>query len=461
MSKIYDVAVIGAGPAGYVAAIRASQLGANVVLIEKNALGGVCMNVGCIPTKAFVKSAEVYSETKSAKEFGVIAQSVSLEWNNAVTRKNRIVKMLGKGVEHLMSANAITVLNGEAKVKSTTEIAVMQHDNTEITVNCTKMIITSGSRPLIPSFIKGSQQEGVITSTQALELTDIPQSMLVIGGGVIGIEFATIFAEAGCKVTVFELEDKILPQEDDEVCEQLLRILKRKGIKFELGAKVSEIEKQGENLIVNFTKNDVPAQLEGENVLLALGRTLNSDVFENINLKTENGRIVVDDYMKTSIDNIYAAGDVIGGKLLAHLSFFEGRIAAENAMGLNKTINYNIVPACVYTAPEVASVGLTQKQAQEQGIVTKIGKFDFRVNGRAQTLSQRDGFVKIVADEQGIIIGAQILGPNASEMISELTLAIALRVSASTLSDIIHPHPSLSEAIWEACNNIAGVPIHN
>ncbi len=461
MSGVYDVAVLGGGPAGYVAAIRAAQLGATVAIVEKSALGGVCMNVGCIPTKALVTSAEVFSTVKGAKEYGVNVESPSTTWETAISRKDRIVKILGKGVAHLMSANGITVYHGEGSVISANDLSVKPTDGgEEIVVSSKKLILATGSEPHIPKFINGCEHEGVITSTGALSLATLPKKMVVIGGGVIGIEFAVMYTHAGVDVTVLELSEQILPYEDAEIAAELQKLLKRQGVNFELTAKVTDIEKSESGLSVKYEKDGVCTMLDCENVLLAVGRTLNSNIADSLGVDTEKGRISVNEYMETSVPNVYACGDVIGGRLLAHLSFMEGRCAAENAMGKKSTINYNAVPACVYSSPEVASVGMMEKEAREKGIEPKIGRFDFRVNGRALTLGERDGFVKIVADDRGVIIGGQILGVNASEMISELTLAVALGVTANTLADIIHPHPALNEAIWEACNAIANKPIH-
>lgn len=454
-----DVAVLGGGPAGYVAAIRAAQLGADVVLVEKNALGGVCMNIGCIPTKALIKTAEVLATVKRSKEFGAPSRLESLTWDTAVSRKDRVVKNLGIGIEQLMSANGITVLHGEGTIISSHELLVKK-ESEESSVHFKKLILTMGSEPLIPSFIKGTEHDGVITSTEALSLNEVPSNMVIIGGGVIGIEFATMLSAAGVKITVLELQDRILPTEDEDVASELLKILKRQGINFKLGASVNEILKTDGGLSVLYQMNGKELAVNSDKVLLAVGRSLNGQAASVLGLTMDKGRIVVDEHMQTSVSNVYAAGDVVGGKLLAHLSFMEGRVAAENAMGQNTVINYNVVPACVYTSPETATVGLTEKEALDKGITPKVGKFEMRHNGRALTLGEREGFVKIISDENGVIIGGQILAANASEMISEITLAITLEAKAEVLADMIHPHPSIGEAIWEACGEIAGKAIH-
>lgn len=454
-----EIAVLGGGPAGYVAAIRASQLGAKVVLIEEKELGGVCMNIGCIPTKSLLKTSEILTTIKKSKEFGVQSKTEKLSWSTAVVRKDRIVKNLGIGIEQLMVANNVSIIKGRGIVVNPNKLLVNK-ENEEIEINCNKLIIATGSEPLIPSFIKGIKNDGVITSTDALSLQEPPESIVIIGGGVIGVEFATMFSSLGTNVTVIEAQDRIISHEDEEISTELLKILKRKGIKFKLSSKLTEIIEKDEGLIVSYELNGKSCSTTCEKVLLAVGRQLNSDIASSISSKTENGRIVVDEYMQTSVPNVYAAGDVIGGKLLAHLAFMEGRVAAENAVGMQSKVNYNAVPSCIYTSPESASVGLTEREAIEKGIKPKIGSFAMRHNGRSLTLGEREGFVKIIADENGVIIGGQILGANASEMISQVTLAITVGATAEIISDMIHPHPSISEAIWEACGEIAKKSIH-
>lgn len=453
-----DIGILGGGPAGYVAAIRAAQLGAKVVLIEEKELGGVCLNAGCIPTKALLKTAETASAVQRSKEFGIESHIERTNWNVAVNRKNRVVKTLNTGVGQLLSTQGVTVLKGRGTVLSDKRLLVQIGEET-IQVNCNKIILTTGAGPLIPN-IKGINLDGVITSTEALSLDGLPESLVIIGAGVIGLEFANILNSVGVKVTVIELLDKILPSEDSEVATELLKIMKRQGISFKLSASVTEIQKTDDGLTVSYTMGEkVSVQTCGK-VLVAVGRKLNSEAFQSLPLQIKNGAVVVDENMETSIKGVYAAGDITGGRLLAHLAFMEGKVAAENAMGIHGKVNYSAVPACVYTYPEVASVGMTEDSAKHAGISAKVGRFNFRNNGRALTLGEREGFVKVVADKDNTIIGGQILGANASEMISELTLAITLKAKASDLADMIHPHPALNEAIWEACGDLLGRAIH-
>lgn len=459
MKKIdCDIAVLGGGPAGYLAAIRATQLGANVVLVEEKELGGVCLNLGCIPTKALLKTAGIATTIRGSKEYGIESHIQNTNWNVAVDRKNRVVKNLNTGLQQLLNTKGVNIVKGKGTVLSD-KMLIVKTVEEEIEVNCEKLILTTGSGPILPP-IKGIDLEGVITSTEALNMDSLPESMIIIGAGVIGLEFASMLMSLGVKTTIIELQNKILPNEDNEIATELLKIMKRQGISFKLSATIEKIEKNEDNLEVTYTVGDKQFIQSCEKVLVAVGRKLNSDIFENIPLQMEKGAIVVDDSMETNIKDTYAAGDIVGGKLLAHLAFTEGKVAAENALGLSRKVNYNAVPSCIYTNPEVASVGITEDEANEAGITVKVGKFNFRNNGRALTLGEREGFVKVIVDQDNTIIGGQILGTDASEMISEITLAITLKVKADTLADMIHPHPSLSEAIGEACADAIGRAIH-
>lgn len=454
------IAILGGGPAGYVAAIRAAGLGAEVVLVEKGELGGVCLNVGCIPTKTLLKSSELYNNIQQSKEFGIDASQSKMDWNISTERKNRVVKNLNMGLENILPHKGIKVIKGIGTIINSKQILVATCES-EIEVNCEKLIIASGSDHLIPN-IEGINSAGVITSTDALSLNKLPDSVVIIGGGAIGLEFATMFSSIGVKTTIIEMKNRVLPNEDSEVSTELMKIMKRKGIGFKLSATVKQIKQSEDGLEVIYSIKDKTESVSCENVLLAIGRKLNSDSdwVKTLGLHIEKGAIVVNDRMETNASGVYAAGDIVGGKLLAHLAFMEGKTAAENALGIDSALNYNAVPACVYTNPEIASVGISEEEAIKNGIKIKTGRFNLRNNGRALSLGEREGFVKIIADENNIIIGGQIMGHNASEIISEVTLAITLKVKADLLADMIHPHPSLSEAIWEACAEIAGRSIH-
>lgn len=456
-----DIAIVGGGPAGYVAAIRASQMGAKVALIEERELGGTCLNRGCIPTKALLKTSDVAYSLNRYKELGININTSSVNWEIAVNRKDRIVKSLRMGLESLMVKNKINYIKGKATIINSNSVMVNDDENTLI--HCKNILITTGSQPLIPD-IPGINLEGVISSDEALELLDIPKSIVIIGGGIIGLEFATMFSSVGSKVTIVEMLDRLIPNGDPELSDELFKIMKRQGIKFKLGAKVKEIRKtEGLEVYIDDDEKGNESIIKGDKVLIAVGRKLksiSSDI-EALGVVIKNKAICVNEKMETNIKGIYAAGDVIGGKLLAHLSFAEGRVATENILGMNSKIDYDIVPSCIYTMPEVATVGINETEALNRGIDIKTGRFDFRNNGRALCLGDRDGYVKVVIEKNtGIIIGGQIIGANASEMISELTLAVALKVKAELISQLIHPHPSLSEAIMEACADAIGKAIH-
>ena len=456
-----DLCILGGGPAGYVAAIRASQLGAKAVLVENREIGGTCLNRGCIPTKALLKTGEVLGMVSRSKEYGILAAGSGTDMNSIFARKDRIVKSLRVGLEHLMVKNNIEVLSGKGTIENTGKVIVTTKDS-DISVLCRKLLITTGSEPAKPG-IPGIDLAGVLTSDEALNLKEIPESITIIGAGAIGLEFATWFRSLGASVTIIEMLDHILPGEDHEVTAELLKILKRQGIKFKLGLRITEIRQTESGISVSSESGGEKSDVTSEKVLLAVGRKLNSISPDIVSLGVSviQRAIKVNELMETSVPNVYAAGDVVGGKLLAHLAFAQGKVAAENAFGIKNRINENAIPACVYTSPEVASVGLSEEQALSKGIEAKVGRFDFRNNGRALCHGEREGFVKVVTNgKTGVIIGAVILGHNASELISELTLAISLGAKADDIADLVHPHPTLSEAVMEACADAVGRAIH-
>jgi dihydrolipoamide dehydrogenase len=453
-----DIGILGGGPAGYVASIRAAQLGAHVALVEKSEIGGTCLNRGCIPTKALLKSAEAFRLLNEGQEFGIKSTGFSVDGAIAVSRKDRVVKSLKSGLAHLLEKNGVEVINGWGRIESPNTLLVNTTDG-DTTVACRKLIITTGSEPLIPE-IPGIRLDNVITSNEALDLKNIPSSLTIIGAGVIGMEFAAIFSAMGTSVTVIELKETMLPGEDGEITAELFKIMKRQGIKFKLSSRVEAIHQSPDGLETDFAAEGSP--VVSEKVLVAIGRKLNiPPEIISLGIKVSNGAIEVDEHMETAVSGVYAAGDVIGGQLLAHLAFAEGRIAAENALGIPNRVNYNAVPSCVYTNPEIAGVGLDEDQAKAKGLDVKIGRFDFRHNGRASCHAEREGFVKVIIDaDTGIILGARILGFQASELISEVTLAVDQKIKAEVIANLIHPHPALAEAVMEACGDAIGRAIH-
>jgi len=453
-----QIAILGGGPAGYMAALRAAQLGAtDTILIEKREIGGTCLNRGCIPTKALLRTSEAaYLTTHRARELGINSSlaPIPFDFKASVARKDRVVKNLRMGLEQLLTSNMVHILKGRGQIQQPGIISVTS-EGEKIKVAYEKLIIATGSESSTPA-IPGVELPGVITSDQALDLEDIPHHLLIIGAGAIGLEFASLFVSLNTKVTVVEVQDSILPQEDREIASELLKILKRQGVKFRLSSKVKEIiEEKGQGLrVIIIDETGEENFIDAQKVLLATGRKpkIIASELATLGVKICNGAIAVDEHMETNIRGVYAAGDVIGGKLLAHLAFAEGKIAVQNALGIKSKLNYDAVPSCIYTNPEMASVGLTEDEAKKRGFIPKVGRFDFRKNGRALCLGERDGLVKIITDKNsGTILGGQIIGPYASELILEVALATGLEIKAKELADMIHPHPTLGEAIMEAC----------
>ncbi len=452
---------MGGGPAGYVAAIRASQLGGKVILIERDALGGTCLNRGCIPTKALLHSVEILESARGGKDYGISVGELTIDFAKMMSRKDAVVNTLVNGVQYLMRSNAIEVIKGTGKVISPTEVEV--DGGQQGVIKATRIVLAPGSIPSVVP-IPGVDGSGVITSDGALRLSDIPQSLLVIGGGAIGVEFATIFAKLGTKVTIVEMLPQIIPTEDHELSMSLKRVLEKDEIKIFTSAQVSRIEDDPEgDKLISVATEEGKQKLTAELVLVAVGRKPNIDGLglARVGIKTERGSITVNDRMETNIPGIYAAGDAIGGVQLAHVAFAEGEVAVENALGKDSVIDYRVVPRCIYTMPEVAAVGLTEGQAREEGLNLKVGRFPFTANPKALILGQPNGFVKVLSDaESGEIFGIHIFGPQATELISEAALAIRMEATVSEISSTIHAHPTLSEAVRETALDAEGVAVH-
>ncbi|GAA0079597.1 dihydrolipoyl dehydrogenase [Clostridium sporogenes] len=455
--------VIGGGPGGYVAAIRGAQLGAEVTLIEKKKLGGTCLNMGCIPTKVLLHSSELLNEIKEAKILGIeVNNEVKVNWPQLQNRKNTVVNTLVSGVSTLLEHNKVKVINGTAAFEGKSSIKVTKDQGESENIQFDNVIISSGSVPFIPP-IKGKELEGVIDSTGALSLDSIPKSMVIIGGGVIGIEFANIFNSLGCKVTVIEMLPFILPPVDREISEILKEKLKKDGIDIYNNCKVTKIENNNENLKVSFEEDNSKLNIEAQKVLIAVGRRAN---ISNLNLEStgvyiEKGYIWVNDNMETNIKGIYAIGDCTGKNMLAHVASDQGIIAVENIMGKNKKMDYKTVPACVYTKPELASVGLTEEQAKEKGIDYKVGKFPLIYNGKSLIMNDTEGFIKIIADKKyEEVLGVHILGPRATDLITEAALALRLEATLEEIITTVHAHPTIGEAMKEASLAVNKEAIH-
>ncbi|MBY6795978.1 dihydrolipoyl dehydrogenase [Clostridium botulinum] len=455
--------VIGGGPGGYVAAIRGAQLGAEVTLIEKEKLGGTCLNIGCIPTKVLLHSSELLNEIKEARTLGIeVNNEVKINWTQLQNRKNTVVNTLVSGVSSLLEHNKVKVINGTAAFEGKSSIKVTKDQGESENIQFDNVIISSGSVPFIPP-IEGRELEGVIDSTGALSLDSIPKSMVIIGGGVIGIEFANIFNSLGCKVTVIEMLPYILPPVYREISEILKEKLKKDGIDIYNNCKVTKIENNNENLNVSFEEDNDKLNIEAQKVLIAVGRRAN---ISNLNLEStgvyiEKGCIWVNDNMETNIKGIYAIGDCTGKNMLAHVASDQGIIAVENIMGKNKKMDYKTVPACVYTKPELASVGLTEEQAKQKGVDYKVGKFPLIYNGKSLIMNDTEGFIKIIADKKyEEILGVHILGPRATDLITEVALALRLEATLEEIITTVHAHPTIGEAMKEAALAVNKEAIH-
>jgi dihydrolipoamide dehydrogenase len=457
-----EVGIIGGGLGGYVAAIKAAQLGLKVVLVEKDKLGGVCLNWGCIPTKALVSTAELLNNLQRAGEFGIQVKDYSFDFSAIMKRKDMITKRLTSGVEQLMKANRVRVIKGQGQIIEPGIVEVTDTAGEKEMIKSKNIIIATGSKVMkLP--LPGIDSEGVITSDEALSLSKLPSSMLIIGGGVVGIEFAGIFKALGVEVTVVEMLPRILLPVDEEIALRLTQVLKRKGIEILTDCKVREIKKNNQNLEVLISTNHGEEKIETEKVLLAVGRVPelgNIDV-QRLGIELDKGAIKVDEKMRTNIPGIYAVGDVVGKIMLAHVASREGIVAVENISGAEILMDYKVVPNCVFSMPEVASVGLTEEEARKENHNIKVSKFPFLANGKALSMGETEGMVKIIADaDTSELLGFHILGAHASDLIAEGTLALSMEATAFEIVNTIHAHPTLSEAIAEAAEGISGKPIH-
>ncbi len=453
------VIVIGGGVGGYPAALRAARMGAKVTLIERDKMGGVCLNKGCIPTKVFLHSASLYDEVKRGSIFGLTAEKLQIDFSKVSARKNAVVDRLTAGVTSLLRHKNVSIVNGTAVFRDSNSLEIME---TGEAVVGDKIILATGSIPAQLS-VDGSEDIRLLTSDDLLALDSLPESLLIIGGGYIGVELGQFYCRMGVNVTIVEMLDRIIPTEDAEISGALEKALVNEGIDILTQTTVEKIERSGSNKKVVLATPAGHTEIVVSEVAQSVGRRPHFSGLnvEKIGLATEKGRIAVNEKMETNIPNIYAVGDVIGGIMLAHVAAAEGECAARNSMGQPTAMHYRAVPRCIYTSPEAACVGMTEKAAGEAGREVQVARFPMQAIGKAVLQEQTDGMVKIVADKRyGEVLGVHIIGPHATELIAEAVLAIEMEVTVEELAHTIHPHPTVSEGIGEAAMVLSGGAVH-
>lgn len=459
-----DITIIGAGPGGYVAAIHAAKQGKKVVVIEKEHVGGTCLNYGCIPTKALVRSSEIYKNMIESDSFGIFAENISVNMEKVIKRKDDIKNQLKNGIEYLLEKHSIQKINGIGEIINENTVFV-KTNRTETTINTKNIIIATGSQSSIVP-IKGIESKNVLTSKEALDMTNLPKRLVIVGGGVIGMEFAFIYSSFGVEVFVVEYADKILISLDDDVCDEISEIAKTNGIKLYTNSKVEAIdETENGDCVVSFIQGDENKYISADKVLVAVGR---QPYFEGLGIEklgiemNDNKKgIKVNEKMQTNIPNIYAIGDVTNIIQLAHVASHQGIVAVDNILEKNKVMDYSTVPSAIFTEPEIAVVGITEKIAKERGIEVEIGKFPFAANGKALTSGESRGFVKIIKEKlTGKIIGSTIIGPHATDLLASVTLCINNGLTTEQITETIFAHPTTAESIHEAALTVEGGAIH-
>jgi dihydrolipoamide dehydrogenase len=459
----YDLIIIGSGPGGYVAAIRAAQLGLKTAIVEKESLGGICLNWGCIPTKALLKSAQVFEYINHASDYGIKVGEYEADFNAVIKRSRNVADGMSKGIQFLMKKNKIDVLMGYGELKGEGKIEVKASDDSVKEYTATHIILATGGRSRELSHIKQDGKK-VIGYREAMTLPNQPKSMIVMGSGAIGVEFAYFYATMGTKVTIVEFMDNIVPVEDEDISKQLNRSFKKIGIDIMTKSSVESIDTSGDLCKVKVKTEAGEKVLEAEVVLSAVGYTPNLEGIglEKLGIKVEKGKVITNEYYQTNVKGIYAIGDIVSGQSLAHVASAEGIICVEKIAGHHpEPLNYGNIPGCTYCSPEIASVGLTEKKAKEAGYELKVGKFPFSASGKASASGAKDGFVKLIFDAKyGELLGAHMIGNNVTEMIGELVVARKLETTGMELIKSVHPHPTMSEAIMEAAADAYGEVIH-
>ncbi|BDD10685.1 dihydrolipoyl dehydrogenase [Fulvitalea axinellae] len=463
MSAKYDLIVIGSGPGGYVAAIRASQLGFKTAVVEKAELGGICLNWGCIPTKALLKSAQVFEYINHAQDYGVTVGDAKADFGAMVKRSRGVAGKMSQGITFLMKKNNIDVLKGFGKLKTGKKVEVTAEDGTVTEYGADHIILATGARarelPALP--IDGKK---IIGYRQAMSLEKQPESMVVVGSGAIGIEFAHFYSTIGTQVTVVEYMPNIVPVEDEEVSKALERSFKKRKVKIKTNAEVTSVDTSGEKCVVTVKTKKGEETIEADVVLSAVGVSTNIEGIglEDVGVMTDRGKVIVDDYYKTNIPGVYAIGDIVKGPALAHVSSAEAIICVEKIKGMTpEPLDYGNIPGCTYCSPEIASVGMTEKAAKEAGYELKVGKFPFSASGKATAAGHNEGFVKVIYDAKyGELLGAHMIGANVTEMIAEIVVARKLETTAHEILSAVHPHPTLSEAVKDATEDAYDEAIH-
>ena len=456
----YDIAIIGGGPGGYVAAIRAAQLGLKAAVIEQDRVGGLCLNWGCIPSKALLWNAELVHLFRNSEDFGITYDALRIDLAKAIDRSRQVVDRMVKGVEFLLKKHQVTTIGGRGRLKSRTEIAVEPKGDV---VEAEHIIVATGAHACS---LPGIEIDGkvVITSREALELRDTPEAVVIVGGGPVGVEFAYFYRAYGAEVTVVELLEHLLPLEDEEISRQLERSFKQQGIAYKTGAKVQGVAVSNARALVSLSTSAGDEELAADKVLIGVGMAANTDALglEEAGVALERGFVRIDDVMRTSAPNVFAIGDVTGRLMLAHVASAQGIVAVETIAGLTPPpLVYEKLPRCTYCQPQVASLGLTEAQAGERGIEVKTGKFPYRGNGKALAMERTDGLVKLVVDAAtGEIIGYHVIGQDATELLAEASLGSALETTAGELGWAVHAHPTLSEVVKEAALAVDGKAIH-
>lgn len=453
----YNVGIIGGGPGGYVAAIRAAQLGGTVCLIEKAEWGGTCLNRGCIPTKTLFAAAHLAEQVRETPILNT--QGTTVDYPRVFAHKTEVIGKLKDGIRLLLKRNKIHTLNGTATLTNRNTIVVTKTDGTTEQVNVKNIIIATGSEPTAPPGFEIDETD-VLTTTGILNLTEIPESLIIVGGGVSGCEFASIFAAFGCRVTVVELLPTILATEDVQVVRHIQLFMKRKGIQFHTGAKLANISKSDTGVTATLDSGE---HLSAHKLLVSIGRRYNTEGIglETVGVSTEKGKIIVNEQMQTNVPGIYAVGDVASRYLLAHVASAEGKVAAQNCLGETAEMDYQVIPWCVFTLPEIGHVGMTEKEATDEGYEVKVGRFPYAGSGMALGMRESDGFVKTVTDaDSGDILGVHILGAHASTLIHEAAVAIRLGATAADIAHTVHAHPTLSEMLMESAEAAYARAIH-